>query len=120
MDTRSCVQEMTRMMTALDVILALDRFYHKDIEVSAIGQEERIRTGKAAGSSGVHNWFTNCTLHAVHVEFQAIDGDNAAVELLVDSTPNGQDRRLERLVMLQIWKDGKIIRMTNYSKRVTG
>jgi hypothetical protein len=120
MDTRSLVLEMTRMLTDLQLIPALDRFYDKDIEVSARGPEEQIRSGKSAGLGSVYNWFMNSLLHHVRVEFLAIDGDKAAIELLLDVTPSGQERRLERLVMLQEWKDGKIIRMTNYSKRVAG
>ena len=120
MDTRSLVQEMARMLAAQQVIPALDRFYDKEIEVSAAGPEERIRSGKAAGFSSVYNWFMNALLHDVKVEFVVVEGDKAALELLLDVTPIGQERHLERLVMIQTWKDGKIVRMTNYSKRATG
>ena|SRR5689334_16029291 len=120
METRPLVHEMTRMLEDLQVIPALDRFYDKNIEVSALGPEEKLRSGKSAGFKIVLDWFVNCLLHSVRVEFVAVDGDKAAVELLMDLTPNGQERRLERLVMLQERRDGMIVRLTNYSKRVSG
>ena len=115
MDTRRLAESFAEDFRSGNALGAIEAYYADDVEVHRCRiQEVTVRRGKAASGTAAIGFLTNCTVHGVEVESVLSDGDKAVIELSVDATPNGGDRRTSRIVMVQTWRQGKVVRQWNY------
>ena len=115
MDTRQLAESFVSGLAAGDPLRVFQEYYADDVEVHRCRVEEVVvRRGKAAGETAAVGFLTNCTIHSIAAESVLSDGDKAVIELAIDVTPNGADRRATRVLIVQTWKEGKVVRQWNY------
>ncbi|OWY72125.1 hypothetical protein B7486_04145 [cyanobacterium TDX16] len=112
MSTRENVQAVIDGILAGKILETFDRYYGDDVVMSENGTNERA--GKAENRAYEEQFVNNVTFHAASVGNILVDGDKAAVEWVMEFTPKGGSRMVQRQVSLQTWRDGKVVREVFY------
>ena len=95
------------------ILETFDAYYGDDVVMSENLKDERV--GKAANREYELKFLENVQeFHGAKVGRVIIDGDHAAVEWSFDITFKGGNRVKMEQVVVQTWKDGKIIREDFY------
>ncbi len=112
MDTRACVTALIAGIRAGRSLDVFDEFYADDVVMNWNGVHDRV--GKEANREFREFFTHNVHFHAIDAASVLVDGDKAAIEWLYDVTPPGGPRVHRKHVIVQTWKDGKIVRQDFY------
>lgn len=112
MNTRACVQAVIDGILAGRILETFDRYYADDVVMSENGANERA--GKAVNRAYEEQFVGNVTFHAARTGAVIVDGDQAAIEWVLEFTPKGGSRVTQRQVSVQQWRGGKVVREVFY------
>lgn len=93
-------------------VQTIDHWYDENVLVVESGAPPR--EGRAVHRAHAKAFVQGVEFHGAEPSSVLIDGDRAVVEWMFDITPRGGERRRERRLSLQTWRDGRIVREDVY------
>ena len=115
MNIRNCVEDLVAGVTSGGHLDVFENYYADDVVMCWDGVNERV--GKQANREWRDFFAHNVEFHEIRAECIVVDGDKSVIEWSSDITPSGHPRTKRRHVVIQTWRDGKIVRQEIY---VTG
>ena len=114
MSFRDTVYAVIEGTKAGRILETFETYYAEDIVMSENGYDPRV--GKDVNRRYEEDFVNGVDFHAAEVGRVILDEDSqqAAVEWVLEFTPKGGQRVVQKQVAVQTWKDGQVVKETFY------
>lgn len=123
METRDLVMAWVEGLRTGNFFETFDGLVAEDVVVRDFGEAAIASSpsnpppvdGKTSRKAAILRFYMNSAFKVTNVASILVEGDMSAIEYSADVTTSGVGTRKIRMVVLQTWKDGQVIRQHNYT-----